>query len=547
MGEISSAFAQAFRDYEVNGVPSAGAHDPVKSEIRALGVLIEDALDDLSGDITGPLYAEAYGQGRAYGDSITNAFGLATQDDSYAKLLGTLLGVPMTLRAVSGGSIMDWGKNAMADQIGQNDFSTILPGYNDVRDNGSDLSKLQSYTLALENYAAWLAIPHANKLFFTDVTTTGTWAAAAAYNNNGDAYHYSDTPGSTIEFDVQGSAVYFGGISISGSGNDLFTMEVDGVNRAYTINRTVGNGGAVSSEHYVGALYTFRGLGDGKHHVKITVVDRCYFAWAAGSAPLGLNRPKVMLGNTLRMNATGAGTPGTPYGNYTEGAQHLYANAAALIAWELASDGLDVIYVDAADYYVPEDGQVLSDNIHPNYAGRDMLYKAFKDAVDMRQRYATLSAAIMGVRDNNRRLLALEQGGTVSGTWTPTLAGFTTAGSNTYTTQLGEYVVLGGRCTAQFRIVMSAKDAAMAGPVVVSLPVASASDSIVAPGIVGRKDGVTLSTGDVGIHVEPIAGMSSAILVRSNVDPNATNLFLQASALASATEISGTVIYRVAS
>jgi hypothetical protein len=44
MGAITDALAAAFRDYVTTGVPASGAHEPVKSEIRALGPLIESAI-----------------------------------------------------------------------------------------------------------------------------------------------------------------------------------------------------------------------------------------------------------------------------------------------------------------------------------------------------------------------------------------------------------------------------------------------------------------------------------------------------------------------
>jgi hypothetical protein len=50
-----------------------------------------------------------------------------------------------------------------------------------------------------------------------------------------------------------------------------------------------------------------------------------------------------------------------------------------------------------------------------------------------------------------------------SGTWTPTLAGNTTPGSNTYSVQSGTYYKVGKMVVLQFAITLSAKDAAMVG------------------------------------------------------------------------------------
>lgn len=54
------------------------------------------------------------------------------------------------------------------------------------------------------------------------------------------------------------------------------------------------------------------------------------------------------------------------------------------------------------------------------------------------------------------------------GSWTPVLAGVTTAGTQTYDTQTGKYWRIGGLCFLIGHIVLSAKDAAMAGQAMVT-------------------------------------------------------------------------------
>ncbi|MEH3121161.1 MAG: hypothetical protein PGN16_04140 [Sphingomonas phyllosphaerae] len=53
MGEISDRFTEAFRDFSVAGLPASGAHDPVKSEIRAAGRLIDQRI---AGAVAGIVY-----------------------------------------------------------------------------------------------------------------------------------------------------------------------------------------------------------------------------------------------------------------------------------------------------------------------------------------------------------------------------------------------------------------------------------------------------------------------------------------------------------
>lgn len=60
------------------------------------------------------------------------------------------------------------------------------------------------------------------------------------------------------------------------------------------------------------------------------------------------------------------------------------------------------------------------------------------------------------------------------GTWTPTIAGSATPGTQTYVRQLGRYIRVGNLVTAWFRVELSALDGATAGNVLIGgLPFAS--------------------------------------------------------------------------
>lgn len=58
MASITEAFATVFRDYVTDGVPASGENEPVKSEIRAIGPLIETAIGNVSlGALVSVVYA----------------------------------------------------------------------------------------------------------------------------------------------------------------------------------------------------------------------------------------------------------------------------------------------------------------------------------------------------------------------------------------------------------------------------------------------------------------------------------------------------------
>jgi hypothetical protein len=87
------------------------------------------------------------------------------------------------------------------------------------------------------------------------------------------------------------------------------------------------------------------------------------------------------------------------------------------------------------------------------------------------------------------------------GTWTPVLAGATTAGTPTYTIQVGSYEIIGRQVTARFTVATSAWAGSPTGNVeITGLPVASSSaTNDFGSCLVGNYSGVTLSSSTFGI------------------------------------------------
>jgi hypothetical protein len=99
-----------------------------------------------------------------------------------------------------------------------------------------------------------------------------------------------------------------------------------------------------------------------------------------------------------------------------------------------------------------------------------------------------------------------------SGTWTPSLAGITTQGSNTYSAQIGTYYKTGKMVVVQFDLTLSAKDAAMAGALLITgLPFAPSATKF-AP-VFSQIENVTLSAG-YAQHSGFIFGSSSIALTQ---------------------------------
>lgn len=133
--------------------------------------------------------------------------------------------------------------------------------------------------------------------------------------------------------------------------------------------------------------------------------------------------------------------------------------------------------------------------------------------------------------------------GVLSGTWTPTLSGSTTAGSNTYSVKKGIYYKVGKLVKLTFLITLSAKDAAMAGNVIITGLPFDAKNSDERAGVsFSYISNVTLSAN----HTFLTANISSNKLAFFQVGSNLAALDLNVSAISNTSAIWGSITYETA-
>jgi hypothetical protein len=109
------------------------------------------------------------------------------------------------------------------------------------------------------------------------------------------------------------------------------------------------------------------------------------------------------------------------------------------------------------------------------------------------------------------------------GSWTPVLGGATTAGTQTYSTQVGRYVRVGNSIHLWCRIVLTALDAAAAGAAqITGLPFAASTvTGLNFPGFVGPAALITHAAGYTQF-VAQVSGSSSTISIQE-IGDNITN------------------------
>jgi len=129
------------------------------------------------------------------------------------------------------------------------------------------------------------------------------------------------------------------------------------------------------------------------------------------------------------------------------------------------------------------------------------------------------------------------------GTWTPVIAGSVTAGTQTYTNQIGLYTKVGRVVHFKVRITLSAFDGATAGNVLITgLPFSGNSTTNLRQAIaVGVWGGITLSAGYAGLGVN-FSSTSNLNLIQVGSASAATNLTVAAMSSTVELQIDGSYI-----
>lgn len=103
------------------------------------------------------------------------------------------------------------------------------------------------------------------------------------------------------------------------------------------------------------------------------------------------------------------------------------------------------------------------------------------------------------------------------GTWTPTIGGDSTAGTQTYSSQIGRYTKIGQFIGIECRIVMTAKDAATAGNLVIfGLPFTSANIAAAAAGMsTATTSSLTLTAGNTQVGLQVLQNATRAFFIQN--------------------------------
>lgn len=347
----------------------------------------------------------------AFGDSITDGYNATTVANEYPSLIAAAKGLSLTNKGLSGMRINDPAMidNMYAEVVDNTKIYTVLPGVNDARTAGTNVTLIDSFRGCLQAGLAWLAIPDAYKVRAANATRTGTWAVNTGIYGNLD--YTSTTNGSTISAKVKGTTAYLGYIRSLGA-TGTFTVAVDGVVMG-TYNTSVQTPTRLAGDlgQYGAYLLRFPGLSYGEHTITVTVTSatgagkNVYIDWFGGNGfPQDLKGPAVYSGNCLRASDAYYAA-NSPHSEAGVAAHNLVINDAVN---SLARDGLNVVLVDVVS---SQDRADYTDGLHPNDAGMVKLANSF--LYEMSSYSKPNDKGVLGIKATGWQLATLQ------GAWVP--------------------------------------------------------------------------------------------------------------------------------
>lgn len=130
------------------------------------------------------------------------------------------------------------------------------------------------------------------------------------------------------------------------------------------------------------------------------------------------------------------------------------------------------------------------------------------------------------------------------GSWTPVIKGLTTAGTNTYDIQVARYIKIGNFIWSSCRVRMTAKDAAMAGTIVIDGLPYTVSNVTNGQGAIAVSsfNNVNLSAGKTQLGGQTLVNTTQVALIE--VGDNVAGANVVAAAIAADTQLIASVSYR---
>lgn len=324
----------------------------------------------------------------AFGDSFTAGFGLASPStQNWAALLAAEKGWTLTNSAVSGSLCMDQADFFMPQNPTTTSIYAVMFGYNDMRVNGTSVSKQYEYQRCLLAALSWLGTPASQRVIGQACTVAGTGSNTPGYGGtigkdltvNGSTLTCNTPPGTTVTVYATTQVINTGSFSVTIDGISYGTFSNTG-----TVTDVAG------TRTYAPAAYRFAGLQEKPHTVVFNAIstdgvnNTVHILGVSVSSPAVGARtgPFVYVASIPRSNSSGYTVTCSPTNcnNGSDAAVGSYNYSVDQSVCDLAADGVQVVLVDVTNTqaFNPNDSsQIQADNVHPTALGATNLANAF--------------------------------------------------------------------------------------------------------------------------------------------------------------------------
>lgn len=377
-----------------------------------------------------------------FGTSLTNGFGDSNPQKNYANLTAVDLGGIYQNYAHNGDHVADGVQNFIIPFVQpaytHNPIYTLEFGVNEGNVAGghayTTADQQANYQSIMTGAAAFLGIPHSNKVFGQSCTkTSGTWTNDTTTFAPATTYAVqSTTNGSvlTCSITTTGTTLYMGYRLIDGDGGTA-TVSVDG-GANQTINGFGKNGSLISTLNgLTSAVGVFTATATpGAHTVTITVTSS-----TNASNLISI----VWLGSSLRQ---GTADPSNNQAPSTSGPQVMILgvlkeqndNNSALtatlnginqtVANNLIADGMNVKFVDVRARVNPTGSTEMFDNLHPNDTGNLHMRDALENSLQLASINNGIGAPLSAGQFQSQYDNFNRANGAIGANWTVNSGGF---------------------------------------------------------------------------------------------------------------------------
>lgn len=299
------------------------------------------------------------------GDSFTAGVCATTPDSIYVNKLSIFYRLPLFNYGLTGGGIGN-ALSQLFDNVNypHRSFSTILAGYNNVRNEGYNIGTFNALVNGFKSAFVNQFMKNYTPAGAAGVTLSGGWSSYDIKTNYGGKSTngaFTTSSGAYAEWSFTDSTVAWGGISFNGVVPDII-VSIDGS----PVETVTMSGQADADIPYIARARYYQHLSYGAHTIRLTTASAGYFFFDYFGNLVTKNEAQTLVMYKIPyMNAAGYALGPGVISNAVFDSANLRIDSVYNV---LAASGMPVYLVNINAFYNTTT-DVCIDNVHPNDQG----------------------------------------------------------------------------------------------------------------------------------------------------------------------------------